>query len=81
MFKHFFRLQWKSFWRGASLSSGLWMKLFMGFWALYFMAAMLGGSFGAYFYIKKELNLDPFDVVNRFLIYWVLLNPQLLVYL
>ena len=71
MIKHFFRLQWKSFWRAASLSSGLWMKLFMGFWALYFMAVMLGGSFGGYFYIKKELNLDPFDIVNRFLIYWV----------
>ncbi|MBQ4820121.1 DUF5687 family protein [Aquimarina sp. MMG016] len=71
MFKHFINLQWKSFWRSATLSSSLWMKIFMGFWALYLIVAMVGGSFGAYYFIEKELCLDPLVVVNRFLIYWV----------
>ncbi len=70
MFKHFVSLQWKSFWRAASLSSGLWMKIFMGFWALYFIGMMAFGGVGAFFLIKKELCLDPLEVINRFLIYW-----------
>jgi len=70
MFKHFISLQWKSFWRSASWSSGIWMQIFMGFWAVYFIVMMLAGSFGAYMYIKEKLCLNPLDVVNRFLIYW-----------
>ncbi|RZS99264.1 DUF5687 family protein [Aquimarina brevivitae] len=71
MVKHFFRLQWKSFWRSASLSSSLWMKILMGLAALYFIVVMLGGGFGAYFYIKKELAQDPLTVANQFLVYWI----------
>ncbi|KAA1244343.1 DUF5687 family protein [Aquimarina sp. RZ0] len=70
MFKHFITLQWKSFWRSASLSSGLWMKIFMGFWAIYLIVMMVVGSFGVYTYIDKELSLNPLEVINRFLIYW-----------
>ncbi|OED38460.1 hypothetical protein AB832_04580 [Flavobacteriaceae bacterium (ex Bugula neritina AB1)] len=70
MFKHFISLQWKSFWRSASLSSGLWMKIFMGFWAAYFILMMIGGSFIAYKYSKEELCLNPLEVINKFLIYW-----------
>jgi len=70
MFKHFISLQWKSFWRSASLSSGIWMKIFMGFWAVWFIIMMASGGAGAFFYIKKELCLDPLEVVSRFLIYW-----------
>ncbi|WP_298314704.1 DUF5687 family protein [uncultured Aquimarina sp.] len=70
MFKHFISLQWKSFWRSASASSGLWMKIFMGFWAVYFILMMMGGSFIAYKYISEDLCLDPLTVVSKFLIYW-----------
>ncbi len=72
MFKHFITLQWKSFWRSASMTSGLFMKLFMGFWAVWLIIMMVSGGAGAFFYIKKELSLDPLQVVNRFLIYWVI---------
>lgn len=71
MFKHFIRLQWKSFWRSASLTSGLFMKLFMGFWAVWFIFMMGVGGLGAYKYISKDLGLDPLEVINRALIYWV----------
>jgi len=70
MFKHFISLQWKSFWRSASASSGVWMKIFMGFWAVYFILMMIGGSFLVYKYAEKELCQDPLLVVNKFLIYW-----------
>lgn len=70
MFKHFISLQWKSFWRSASASSGVWMKIFMGFWAVYFILMMMGGSFLVYKYAEKELCQNPLTVVNKFLIYW-----------
>ncbi len=70
MFKHFITLQWKSFWRSATASSGLWMKIFMGFWAVYFIGMMILGAVGAYFGIKEKLCLDPLTVVNKFLVYW-----------
>lgn len=70
MFTHFIRLQWKSFWRSASFTSGLWMKIFMGFAALWFIFSMTAGAFGAYFAISKKLELDPITVINQFLVYW-----------
>ncbi|MFC5047718.1 DUF5687 family protein [Aquimarina hainanensis] len=74
MIKHFVTLQRKSFWRAASLSSSLWMKVFMGFWAFYLMFMMVAGSIGGFFYIKEEMGLDPFELVNQFLIYWVVID-------
>ncbi|MDY8138700.1 DUF5687 family protein [Aquimarina sp. 2201CG5-10] len=74
MFKHFINLQWKSFWRSASMASGLFMKIFMGFWAVWFIIMMASGGVGAFVFIKKELCLDPLEVVNRFLIYWVVVD-------
>lgn len=71
MFKHFINLQWKSFWRSASLTSGLFMKIFMGFWAVWFIFMMSIGSWGVFKYVSKTLCLDPLLVVNKFLIYWL----------
>lgn len=70
MFKHFITLQWKSFWRSASLTSGLFMKLFMGFWAIWIIIMMTSGGVGFYYFIKENLNLDPLDTINKFLVYW-----------
>ncbi|PKV48804.1 hypothetical protein ATE84_0818 [Aquimarina sp. MAR_2010_214] len=74
MFTRFINLQWKSFWRSASLTSGLFMKFFMGFWALWFIVMMASGGIGAFFLIKEELNLDPLETINRFLIYWLVVD-------
>ncbi|WP_438710594.1 DUF5687 family protein [Aquimarina muelleri] len=74
MFKHFIILQWKSFWRSASLTSGLFMKLFIGFWAIWVIVMVVSGGIGAYFFIEENLNLDPLDTINRFLIYWFIFN-------
>jgi len=70
MVTHFISLQWKSFWRSASASSGVWVKIFTGFFALYFIGIMSFGSIGAYYGIKEKLCLDPLTIINKFLIYW-----------
>ncbi|AXT61805.1 hypothetical protein D1816_16065 [Aquimarina sp. AD10] len=74
MFKHFIVLQWKSFWRSASLTSGLFMKLFMGFWALWiaFMSAVGGAAI--FKLIKEKLHLEPLETINKFLIYWLVFD-------
>ncbi|EZH72311.1 hypothetical protein ATO12_22940 [Aquimarina atlantica] len=74
MFTHFINLQWKSFWRSASLTSGLFMKFFMGFWALWFIVMMASGGIGAFYLIKEELNLDPLETINKLLIYWLVVD-------
>ncbi|GAA4272189.1 hypothetical protein GCM10022258_14830 [Aquimarina gracilis] len=35
---------------------------------------MSSGGVGAFFFIKKELELDPLEVINRFLIYWLVVD-------
>ncbi|MEW7279366.1 DUF5687 family protein [Aquimarina sp. 2201CG1-2-11] len=70
MFKHFLTLQWKSFWRSAALTSSLFMKLFMGFWVVWFVTMTAFAGVGSFFFIKDKLCLDPFVMINKLLIYW-----------
>lgn len=74
MLTHFIRLQWKSFFRSASFSSKLVFKIFMGFFALYFAVsfAILGGSI--YFILEEELGLEPFETVNKFMVYFLAMD-------
>ncbi|SHI94146.1 DUF5687 family protein [Aquimarina spongiae] len=70
MVKHFVSLQWKSFWRSASMSSGLFMKIFMAFWACWLALMSALGGIAFYKLVKEKLELDPLETLNRFLIYW-----------
>jgi hypothetical protein len=69
MFKHFIKLEWKSFFRSASFGANLAIKIFMGFMALYFMVVFIGAGVGVFF-ILKENSLEPLETVNKFLIYY-----------
>ena len=71
MFKHFLRLQWKSFFRAASFKTNLAFKIFMGFMALYFIVLFLSMGVGAFYIIEKNEWGDPLQVVNRFIIYYL----------
>ena len=73
MFKHFIRLEWKSFTRSASFGTNLALKIIMGLGALYFMAcfAILGT---AVFFILKDEGLEPLAAINKFMIYYVLFD-------
>ena len=71
MFKHFINLQWKSFFRAASLKSNIAIKILMIFAALYMAVVFIGMGVGVYFLIDDQNMGDPFDVVNKFMIYYI----------
>ncbi len=71
MIKHFINLQWKSFFRAASLKSNIAIKILMIFAALYMAVIFIGMGVGVYFLIEDQNMGDPFEVVNRFMIYYL----------
>jgi hypothetical protein len=73
MFKKFLSLEWKSFFRSASFKTNLALKIFMVLGAIYFTVVFLMLGVGA-FYIIKKLKMDPIAAVNRFLIYYLLMD-------
>jgi len=70
MFKHFIKLEWKSFFRSASFAANLALKIIMGLGALYFIVcfAILGT---AVFFILKEEGLEPLSTINTYVIYYL----------
>lgn len=70
MFRHFFSLEWKSFFRSASFATNLALKIIMGFMAIYFMVIFVGAGVGIFFLIKEEAHMEPLAAVNTFLIYY-----------
>ncbi|WP_264566092.1 DUF5687 family protein [Flavobacterium sp. N3904] len=73
MFAKFIYLEWKSFTRSASFASNLALKILMGFLVLYFTLVFLALGVGA-FYILKEMKLDPLVTINKFLIYYFVMD-------
>jgi len=73
MFKHFILLEWKSFSRSASFGTNLVLKVFMGLMALYFVGLFLVLGFAIY-PILEDSRLNPFSTVNKFLIYYFVLD-------
>jgi Family of unknown function (DUF5687) len=71
MFKHFIRLEWKSFFRSASLGTSIAMKILVGFIAVYFMVIFVGAGIALFFILKEKLNMEPVATVNKFLIYYL----------
>ena len=74
MFRHFIRLQWKSFFRAASFKTNLGFKILMIFGALYFIVVFLALGVGSFFIIEDAKLGDPLRVVNQFLIYYLLMD-------
>ena len=72
MFKKFISLQWKSFFRSASLGKSIGVKIFLGFFAIYFIVVFLMMGVGSYPLLKKLFpDEDPLVLVNRFAVYWL----------
>lgn len=71
MFIRFLKLEWKAFLRSSSFGTNMVLKVFMILGALYFIAVFLALGFGAFYLIKESLNQDPLVVVNNFLIYYL----------
>ena len=71
MFKHFIKLEWKSFFRSASFATNLALKIVMGFMAIYFMVIFVAAGVGVFFFLKEEFHLEPLATVNKYLIYYL----------
>ena len=73
MIQKFLYLEWKAFIRSASFATNLALKILMGFVAIYFILIFLALGIGVFYILKKE-NLDPIATVNKFIIYYVLID-------
>ncbi len=74
MIKHFINLEWKAFFRSASLKMNLFFKILLGFSALWMIASFLGLGVGAYYLIEKELNPDPLIIMNKVLVFYIVFD-------
>lgn len=73
MFKRLFTLEWKAFFRSASLGKSLGLKILTGFLAFYFITIFLIAGIGLYPLIVKYIpGQEPIMVVNRFVLLWLL---------
>ena len=73
MIKKFIYLEWKAFTRSASFGTSVAMKIVLGFLMVYFSLLFIGAGVAS-FYILKEMNLEPFETLNKFLIYYFLFD-------
>ncbi|GAA0872782.1 DUF5687 family protein [Gangjinia marincola] len=72
MYKHFISLQWKSFFRSASLGKSIALKILMAFLAIYFAVAFLVMGVALYPGLKKVFpDQDPVVLVNRLVLLWL----------
>lgn len=72
MYKHFITLQWKSFFRSASVDKSIGLKILMGFLAIYFAVAFLGLGFGLYPLLEDLYpDKDPLKIVNSYVVIWL----------
>jgi hypothetical protein len=74
MFKKFLSLEWKAFFRSAAFKTNLAIKILMGFLAVYFTVIFLFLGISAFYLIREEMHLDPIATVNRFMIYYMVVD-------
>lgn len=73
MLKHFLNLEWKQFFRSATMGKSIAIKILMGFFALYFMIMFLIMGVALYPALKELFpSKDPFIIVNGFIFFWIL---------
>ncbi|HEA29366.1 MAG TPA: hypothetical protein ENH91_05135 [Leeuwenhoekiella sp.] len=70
MFKHFITLQWKGFFRSASLKANLIFKIFTALGALYLIAMFTFAGIGLYYGLQDN-GYEPLQTLNRFMIYYL----------
>jgi Family of unknown function (DUF5687) len=73
MIKKFLYLEWKAFTRSASFGTNLALKIILGFVAVLYTFIFLMAGVGA-FYALQKMNLDPLQNVNKYLIYYFLMD-------
>ncbi len=72
MFKRFLQLEWKAFFRSASLGKSIGLKILMGFLAIYFMSSFLILGIALYPMLKELFpNQKPMEALNNFVAIWI----------
>lgn len=80
MFTRFISLEWKAFTRASSFASNVVMKVFMIIGAIYFTGIFLSlGFFG--FDILEETGQDPLVLISKFMIYYMLMDLLIRIFL
>ncbi|CAN5348839.1 DUF5687 family protein [soil metagenome] len=73
MLKRLLTLEWKAFFRSANFEKSLGLKIMMAFLAIYFITIFLLAGIGLYPVITKYIpNEDPLNVVNHYVMLWLL---------
>ena len=71
MYKKLFSLEWKAFLRSASFTQNLVVKIIMLLFAMLMASLFLLSGIGFYFIVSKEYGLDPVQVANQYLVYYL----------
>ncbi|MFS4466283.1 DUF5687 family protein [Maribacter sp. 2210JD10-5] len=75
MFKRFFSLQWKSFFRSSNFGKSVAIKVIMGFFGIYMLLSLAGTGAGLYFILRELFpNEGPLWVLSQYFIYWILIE-------
>ncbi|HEY9185068.1 MAG TPA: DUF5687 family protein [Salegentibacter sp.] len=75
MVTRFLSLEWRAFFRSASLGKSLGLRILMVFLALYFAAVFLIFGIGLYPLLQEFFpGQDPLQLVNRFVLLWLVLE-------
>lgn len=75
MFKRLLWLEWKAFFRSASLGKSIGLKIFMGFLAVYFMVSFLILGIALYPILEKLFpNQKPMETFNNFVAIWIVME-------
>ena len=73
MIAHFLKLEWKQYFRSSYWQKGIALKIIMGFFILYMVAAFLSIGVGGFFILKKTFpEQDPLQIVNSMLVFAIL---------
>jgi len=73
MFKKFIMLEWKAFFRSASFAKNLALKILMVFGAIYFAVMFVFLGILAYYGLEDNFP-DPLYVINKYLIYYFVMD-------
>ena len=71
MFRKFIALEWKAFFRSPAFTGNMILKVFMILGGIYFTVMFLLLGFGSYHLIDKATDEDPLLMVNKYIIYYL----------
>lgn len=75
MFWKLLSLEWKSFFRSATLGKEIAIKIFIGLFALYGLVSLLAVGIGLHFIIKETMpNVEPIQLINQYVVVWFIME-------